>query len=586
MGGVAGWVDWERDLTRSPDVITAMTDALAHRGPDGGGTWTERHVALAQRDAPPPVVPADGGDVVVAYDGELTNRRRLREELRRAGRRLRTGGDAELVAQAYLCWGALCVERLEGAFAFAVWDGRRRELVLVRDRLGVRPLYFWSYGSGIVFGSEPKALLAHPLFEPELDSEGVAELFGLWPYHTPGHGLLRGLEELRPGTLRWVRRGGTVPGTYWRLTGRPHEDDAAMTARTVRRLLTDAVADRLGTGTPVCALLSGEVGPAGVTALAARTLAGTGRGPVTAVSVDVTGVEPPAGDAALARLVADHLGANHKEILVDVSELAGPGDAPLRAWDLPVLDEGDALRYLFLREVRGQAPVALSGVGADEVFCGYEWFRAGYPMPAHFPWTPDGSGGASVLNALTLREIRLDEYVADRYAQAVAAVPVPPGETGLARRARQAAYLTLTQHLPVELARLDRLGRAAGLEVRLPFADHRLVEYAWHLPAAVNAWGGLDKGVLRRAVSDLLPWPVISGRPHRYPSAPGYALRAAARALTTDLTSPLRPLLDPEKVNALADRATPDRYAAGGRSALAGLVAIDAWLRAYRVRFR
>ncbi|MFE6872078.1 asparagine synthetase B family protein, partial [Kitasatospora sp. NPDC057692] len=210
MCGVTGWLDWEADLRREERTVREMTRTLACRGPDAEGVWLSRHLALGHRRLS--VIDLDGGvqpladaphapQVVLGYNGELYNYRELRRELEGHGHVFRTDSDTEVLLRAHLQWGAAAPERFNGIFAYALWNARDEELLLVRDHLGIKPLYWHAHRSGVLFGSEPKALLANPLFRAELDAQGVAELFALPAAPTAGHGLFRGLNEVRPGRL-------------------------------------------------------------------------------------------------------------------------------------------------------------------------------------------------------------------------------------------------------------------------------------------------------------------------------------------------------------------------------------------------
>ena len=237
--GITGWVDFEEDLSGQQAVVAAMTATMACRGPDAAGTWcSERaligHRRLAVVDIPGGVQPAADRGVVLTFSGEIYNFRELRRELEGYGHTFRTRSDTEVLLRSWLQWGSDCLPRLNGMFAFAVWDAGREELVLARDRLGVKPLCYAPTASGVLFGSEPKAIIAHPRWQPELDADGISELFGQIGTRTPGHGMYRGLREVRPGWMVRVGRDGVHESAYWQLEARPHTDDEAASVAMVR----------------------------------------------------------------------------------------------------------------------------------------------------------------------------------------------------------------------------------------------------------------------------------------------------------------------------------------------------------------
>ncbi len=610
MCGIAGWVDWREDLTRQRAVLEAMGSRLARRGPDAAGLWLSARCGLVHRRLA--VVDPEGGAQpmareqgdrrwVITYNGELYNTEDLRRELAGRGHRFRSRSDTEVLLAAYMEWGPACLGRLNGIFAFGVWDEGSQTLFLARDRLGVKPLFYARKGGAFLFASEQKALLAHPRLRAEVDEEGLNEIFALGPGRTPGHGLFRGVAELRAGCWLTVRPTGVRRGRYWSLPCRRHREGPDETAARVRWLLQDAVERQLVSDVPLGAFLSGGIDSSAVSALAAAALARQGRGPLLTFSVEYTGDEryfrpnpfEPEADAPWARRVAAWLGSRHRAVRLDPGDLAATLDEAMTARDAPGMADVDTSLYLFCREVKGTVTVALSGEGADELFGGYPWFREEAAPPGGFPWVRLVRERAALL-APWLREIlRPEEYAAARYAAALAEVPSLPGEGEGDARLRQVAYLSLTRFLATLLERKDRMSMASGLEVRVPFLDHRLVEYVWNIPWEIRSADGVPKGILRRALASMLPRDVLERRKSPYPKAhhPAFleAVRTRFLALLDDPASPVAPLLDAPRLRTMAqgslELAVPFfGQLMRGPQLLAYLLQVDAWLRAYRVR--
>lgn len=612
--GIAGWADFGRELGSGRAVIERMADAMAARGPDARGFWTSPHCLLGHRrlivvdpagGGQPMVRAHAGGACVLTYNGELYNTGELRRELRERGHRFLTRSDTEVLLVAYLEWGPACVERLNGIFALGLWDGARQQVVLARDRLGVKPLFYALRDGGLVFASELKGLLAHPAVEPVVDEEGLAEILGLGPSRTPGHGVFAGVRELLPGHLLLFDRRGARTVRYWRLDSGPHPDGLDATAARVRELLADAVERQLVSDVPLGTLLSGGLDSSAVTAFAAEGFAREGRGPLPTFSVDYVGNDRhfrpneflPDPDAPYIRLMAERCGTHHTTVWLDTPELVEHLEAGVRARDLPGMADIDVSLLLFCRGVRERVTVALSGEGADEVFGGYPWFHRDdlLASPA-FPWVRRVRERAALLRPGLAEALRLEEYVAERYRQALAEVPRLPGEDPVEARRREVAYLSLTRFLPTLLDRKDRMSMAWGLEVRVPFLDHRLVEYAWNIPWSLKACDGRGKGILRRALAGVLPPQVLERRKTPYPKTqhPGYAeaVRQRLQAVLADPASPLRQLVDAAAVRELMETGGPQFEPAwfgqlmGGVQLMAFLLQVDAWLREYRVRVR
>ncbi|MFI6209078.1 asparagine synthase (glutamine-hydrolyzing) [Streptomyces sp. NPDC051041] len=612
MCGITGWLSFTRDLGRERPLLQAMNDTMICRGPDAEGLWISGHVALGHRrlsiidleGGRQPMVAEEDGRVLAAltFCGEIYNFRELRTELASYGHRFRTRSDTEVALRAYLQWGEGFAEHLNGMFAMGVWNPRTEELLLVRDRMGVKPLYYYPTPDGVLFGSEPKAILANPMVPRRVDRDGLCEALDM--VKTPERAVFSGMYEVRPGQLLRVRESGLTKSRYWQLEAREHRDDQRTTVRTVRELLEDVVSRQLISDVPLCTLLSGGLDSSTITALAQRSLRDGGHGPVNSFSVDFTSAgdqfEPDAvrgsADAPYVRDVVAHLGTNHREVLLNSAELVDPAvrAAVLRATDLPPAYWGDMWPslYLLFRAVREQSTVALSGESADELFGGYQWFHRSAAVEAPtFPWLTSGSaryfGGTSMLDPGLLEKLDIPGYRSARYDEAVAEVPVLAGESDTDRRMRRMTYLNLTRFVQTLLDRKDRMSMAVGLEVRVPFCDHRLVEYVFNVPWELKSFDGREKSLLRAAAGDLLPSSVLERAKTPYPATqdPVYeaALRTELSAVLADAGSPVLPLLDVARIRRVLDRPVADVSMPYNRGGLETALWLNRWLASYEV---
>lgn len=612
MCGITGWVDWQRDLTGVPEVIEAMTETLAPRGPDADGIWLSPRCAFGHRrlsvmdpeNGAQPMIRAKGErDVIVVYNGELYNAPELKKELEARGYRFRTTCDTEVLLLAFVEWGKACVDRFNGIFAFAIWDETEEELFLVRDRLGVKPLFYVDRGDSFLFGSEPKAILAHPDFPAEVDREGLAEVFAIGPARTPGHGVYRGMKELTPGHCMTVNRNGIRLSAYWKLESRPHEEDVEATAARIRELLKDTLERQLLSDVPVCTLLSGGLDSSALTSLAVRYYASTGQGIVPTFSVDYVDNDKhfqasafqPNPDAPWIKRISGHLGTAHHNVEFDTPELIEALKAAVLARDLPGMADVDASLLLFCHEIKKHATVAVSGEAADEIFGGYPWFHRDEALNAGtFPWSLQMDTRVAVLNPELAADLNPREYVLDRYRQAIAEVPRLAGENERQTRMREMSYLNITRFMPTLLDRKDRMSMAAGLEVRVPFCDHRLVDYVFNIPWEIKTTGDREKGILRKALTGVLPDDVLYRKKSPYPKTHNPSYTAAVKAWVLDIlddsTSPLLALIDRKHVRSLAEA---DHTAINipwfgqlmsGPQLFAYLGQLDTWLRTYKVR--
>jgi len=611
MCGITGWVDWEKDLSSERSTLEAMTKTMEKRGPDAVGYWLSPRVAFGHRRLT--VVDPEGGrqpmtrqhggfSYTLIYNGELYNTEDIRRDLRARGWQFKGHSDTEVLLTAYMEWGRDCIHRLNGIFAFAVWDERRQALFLARDRLGVKPLFYAQRGSAFLFGSELKALLAHPAVRPVLKREGLAEIFVMGPARTPGHGVFHNVWEVRPGYHLTVTREGVKQEQYWQLESRPHLDDAETTAATVRQLLIDSIERQLVADVPVATLLSGGLDSSAITAIAANYLKNAGRGPLDTYSIDYqdnhlhfqANAYQPDEDAPYAQLVSDFLGTRHHRIVFDTPELVQALRTATFARDLPGMADVDASLYLFCREIKKETTVVLSGECADEMFGGYPWFHREEALNSTtFPWARATRERAHWLSPALKEWVRPEEYVAQRYQETLDEVPRLPGEDPLEARRREMFFLNLTWFMNTLLDRKDRMSMYASLEARVPFCDHRLVEYVWNIPWEIKTHGGREKGILRKALEGILPDDVLYRKKSPYPKThnPAYA-EATRNWLLQVLDDPSSPLLQLVNVPVIRKIAQSDAEASGipffGQlmstpQLFAYLAQMDLWLREYNV---
>ncbi|ONI70328.1 asparagine synthase (glutamine-hydrolyzing) [Actinosynnema sp. ALI-1.44] len=587
MCGITGWVSYRRNLTQEQETLDAMTETMSCRGPDAAGTWSQPNVALGHRrlavidlpgGAQPMRVSTPDGDVVMVYSGEAYNFTELREEL--SDEPFFSDSDTEVVLRGYLRWGPAVADRLNGMYAFAIWDGRTKELVMIRDRMGIKPFYFYPTADGVLFGSEPKAIFANPLAKRVVDVNGLRELFGF--VKSPRDAFWQGMREVEPGTIVTVSADGIRTRTYWRLEAKQHTDSVEDSVLHVRELLDDIVRRQLIADVPRCVLLSGGLDSSAITALAGHQL----DEPVRSFAVDFTGqtenFQPDelraTPDTPYVHDVADHVKTDHTDIVLDHGALSDP---ELRrkvviARDIPSgLGDMDASLYLLFKAIRGQSTVALSGESADEIFGGYKQFHdPEIQRTDFFPWlmlARDMFTESAVAPGL-LKAMDLGSYLRDTYASAVAEVDRVEGEDDFTHRMRVMSYLHLTRFVRILLDRKDRMSMAVGLEVRVPFCDHRLVEYVYNTPWSMKTYDGREKSLLRGAAKDVLPESVVKRVKSPYPSTQDPLYLA-------DIEQQVKAIPANHPVYSLIDRAA---VADGKRHTLERTLTLATWLDIYQ----
>ncbi len=610
MCGIVGFTDFSRNISNDKDILEKMTEKLTHRGPDAQGFWMDKNAALGHRRLT--VVDPEGGkqpmeasrggcSYVIVYNGELYNTEDIRHQLISKGWTFKGWSDTEVLLDSYIEWGEECLGKLNGIFAFAIWDVQKGTLFLARDRIGVKPLFYSEKGSLFIFASEIKAILSNPSVSAELGREGLAEIFAMGPARTPGCGVFTGISELKPGYCMTVDNRGVRIKQYWSLDSHAHEDDFEVTVRTVRELFHDAVTRQLVSDVPLCVLLSGGLDSSAISSVASKAYRDRGER-IETFSIDYVGNDKyftvnefqPNSDAPWVKKVSDYLGTIQSTCLIDTPELIAALFPSVLARDIPGMTDVDSSLLLFSRWIKKRATVGLSGECADEVFGGYPWFyRPAEPGAATFPWSRRLNDRIRLLSPDLIEHIDPVGYAAARYLEASDEVPAYEGDSPEEARMRALFYFNITRWMPTLLDRKDRMSMAAGLELRVPFCDHRLVEYMWNVPWEMKYRNNREKGLLRYALEGMLPEDVLWRKKSPYPKThnPAYleSIRSLMLAVLEDDTSPLLPFIDKEYVRALALSIKPDTnipwfgQLMNAPQLLAFLVQIDFWLKEYHV---
>lgn len=608
MCGIAGWIEWNNKDGRKA-ILQQMVDSMSHRGPDSKGLWCSPHAVLghcrlAVMDPVGGRQPMErnyqGNTAVITYNGEIYNQGELRQELKARGHHFETiNSDTETLLIAYLEWGSHCVDKLNGIYAFAIWDAARENLFMARDRLGVKPLFYAKQGDMFLFASELKALLKHPKMQADIDAGGLAEILVMGPGRTPGLGIYKGIFELKPGWSLSLNRQGMHLQQYWRLQSQPHPDNEELTIKHIRQLMQDIVRRQLIADVPQCTLLSGGLDSSLITAFAADIF-----GPQHPLHTYCIRHEEEAQgnkdeamyeDFVWARQVAAQLHTVHHEVIQKYEDLHDANPEALRAGDVPGMVDIDTSLLLLCKQIRKHFVVALSGECADEIFGGYPWFHRERIHIQGFPWMNHLEKRMETISPEIIAYIRPTEYQADCWHDAINEVPQLSGESPVDADKRILSYLTITRFMPTLLQRKDRMSMACSLEIRVPFSDHRLVEYTWNIPWHLKALGGENKGILRQAVSHLLPEDIIHRRKSPFPKTvhPGYRQMVAGnlKDVLSEPDSPLKPLLNAEAVDRLI---TGQNFFSqpwfgqlmGDAQWMAYLIQMDAWMRFYRVAIK
>lgn len=554
MCGITGWVDYSRNMAKETETVTAMAHTLARRGPDESDVWCSQHACFAHKrltvvdpvgGKQPMTITCNQGQFTLCYNGELYNTEELRKDLLVKGYSFKGHSDTEVLLTSYIEWKEKVVEYLNGIYAFAVWDHDREALFMARDRLGVKPLFYREEKKGLLFASELKALLAHPDVKAEVDREGLAEIFGLGPSHTPGTGVFKGMKELRPAHAMTLSRRGMRIWRYWNVKSETHTESLEETVNQVRFLVIDAVERQLVSDVPLATFLSGGIDSSVITAIAAESFKRNNKGKLHSYSIDYEdndryykgNVFQPSADTPWIEMVSQAYETIHHQCIISQEELVNGLRESVHAKDLPGMADIDSSLLWFCKKVKQEFVVSLSGECADEIFGGYPWFHTAEKSENGFPWIRSTKERTMLLKDYWSEKLKVDEYVQSKYQETMQETPILEGESVAETRRRQLFYSNMLWFMTNLLERKDRMSMAASLEVRVPFADHRLVEYVWNIPWEMKITGNQEKGILRKAMEGLLPNEVLYRKKSPYPKTHHPIYTEKVTELLTTLTS-------------------------------------------------
>lgn len=564
MCAISGIIRFGGLDTEPAAAARKMAAALKRRGPDDDGYYISPkseallvHTRLAVIDpenGAQPMFYAEGGrKLALVYNGELYNTAELRALLEARGHKFSTNTDTEAVLRAYAEWGADCLSRMNGIFAFAVWDEAARRLFIARDRIGVKPFYYTLYKGALYFASEIKGLLSCGV-PAELDAEGVREIMLLGPAIPCGSGVFKGVFELNPAECAVYDERGLRKHIYWDYGCEGGTSESFDEVKEhVRSLVTDAITRQTVSDVPLCTFLSGGLDSSLISSVTARRFAEQGRRLHT-FSVEYrdnakyfkAGKFQPNSDDEYIQIMAKYLGTEHHRVIIDTPELVEALYTSTEARDLPGMADVDSSLLLFCKKVREFSTVALSGECADEIFGGYPWYRdKDIRMTDGFPWSQ-----STVYRAgLTRREFVPNEKAAQEYVYAKYLDTIGRAESEglppLEKRMREMMRLNMEWFMQTLLVRKDRMSMYWGLEVRVPFCDHRIVEYLYRVPWEYKDYLGREKGLLREAMSSWLPEEVLWRKKSPYPKTHNPSYTAAVRErLREELSQTRCPVLD------------------------------------------
>lgn len=616
MCGIAGFCnpyqDLETEAFKWSSTLERMNHVQKHRGPNEDGTLLTKHCGLAQvrlsiidlKTGHQPMTRTwQGKTCSIAYNGEIYNMHTLKKELELHGFSFQTTSDTEVILAGYLLYGTSFFPKLNGIFSFAIWDCWNETLILCRDALGVKPLFFTLRENFLIFSSEIKGIFEFPGISPELDTQSLCEIFALGPAKTSGSGVFRNILELKPGHyIRWGYDGWRQEA-WWKLKSHLHTDSTEETVEKTRELLLSAIKGQMLSDIPISTFLSGGVDSSLVTAICSKELEKKGK-QLTTFSFDFEGNNQyfqsndfqPTQDRHWVDIMVNQFHTNHHYLECNNQSMADFLYRAVDARDLPCMADVESSMLYFCSLVKDYNQVTLTGECADEIFGGYPWFHKKEALEQDcFPWSPSMEPRKALLKDEILYLLPLEEYAKDAYLNTIHETPKLEGESKIEARRREIGYLNLRWFMQTLLDRMDRTSMHCGLEARVPFADPRIVQYLWNVPWELKCLDHQAKGLLRRASKGILPDEVLYRRKNPYPKTynPGYETLINQRLsdILDDTSSPIHQLIDAKKVRQFLK--TESDYGKpwygqlmAGPQMTAYLLQINYWLKTYHIRLK
>ena len=609
MCGIAGWVNFSESLKSNSKIIKKMTDILERRGPDSEGIYESENVLLGHRrlivvdpegGEQPMIKIINGNKYVLVYNGELYNTEELRKSLLEEGYFFDSYSDTEVLLMSYIAWGVNCIKKFNGIFAFAIYDEEKEQVFLARDQMGVKPLFYSINNKNIIFASEIKAILANPMVKAQIDREGITELFALGPAVVPGKAIYKNILEIAPANCLLINKENIKVWEYWKVTLQENKETVEEAAEHVRLLLFDAIKRQLVGDVPICTFLSAGLDSSAISAIAAEEFRNRGK-ILNTYSIDYKDNEKyfksslfqPTSDKYWAFRMAEFIKSNHKNVVLNHKDLVLALKESTLARDLPGMADVDSSLLLFCKEIRKNFVVSLSGECADEIFGGYPWYTNEEMLNAKtFPWSRAVGMRKSILNE-KIKKFNIEECAEYEYLKTLKEVPHFENEDKKNYRMKEMFYLNLKWFMVNLLNRKDRCSMYNSLEVRVPFADIRIVEYAFNLPAEIKLLHGREKGILRKALEGVLPEDVVYRKKSPYPKThnPIYTEMVCKEMnkILSDNNSPILEIIDKKVVKEIVDTegksyTTPwFGQLMTGPQLIAYLIQLNIWMKEYNV---
>ncbi|MBP3460789.1 MAG: asparagine synthase (glutamine-hydrolyzing) [Bacilli bacterium] len=523
MCAILGWIS-QNDLNKEKDKFKRMLEFMSMRGKDNTDYYLKNNIMLGHKrlaiiDLENGNQPMTYNDYTIVYNGELYNTKQLKEELLDKGYSFFTNSDTEVVLKGYICYKEKIMNKLEGIYAFGIYNDKDKSLFLGRDRLGIKPLYYLNKNKNFIFSSMIKPILESKIIKPILTKKEIGELLALGPSKKIGSGIFKNIKELRAAHYLIYKKGKIKIKRYWNVKDKKNNDTFEEASNKVKNILTDAIKDQMVSDTPIATLLSGGIDSSIITAIVADTLKKENK-ILTTYSIDYEDNNKyfkknsftVSLDEYFINLMSKKYHTNHKYKIISQKELAKYLEKSLTARDYPGMADIDSSLLWFSEQISKDYKVILSGECADEIFGGYPWFyRSELNERKNFPWINNLDYRQKLLNKNL--KINLKKICKKEYKKTIKELPRHDRKN----KYKKLFYINMTHFMTTLLDRKDRMTMGATLEARVPFSNTKLVEYLWNLPFEYKYKSNIEKYLLRDAFKDILPNEVLNRKKNPYP---------------------------------------------------------------------
>lgn len=609
MCGITGFSNFKKNIENEFDSIFEMNDSIAHRGPDSYGYYRNRHVVFGHRrlaivdplgGKQPMVKKINGFNYTIVYNGEIYNTHVLKKDLLNKGYEFNTYSDTEIVLLTYIHYKENCVNYLNGIFAFAIFDEYRNCVFIARDHFGVKPVFYSIKDNYLIFASEIKAILKHPLINSKVSREGILDLLSLGPSRSLGEGIFKDIREVPPAHYLCVFRDRVILENYWKLEAKEHNLNEMDTKEELTCLLENTIKNQMVSDRGIFSFLSGGIDSSLICSILSSELRKSNKilDTFTVDYVDYdkyfTGNEfEVTKDKDFVKIVNENINSNNRIITIKNEDLFYFLEKSLIASDIPTMADIDTSLYLFCNNVKNYGTVGLSGECADEIFGGYPWYLNDLDLKLNtFPWSRFLETRKGLFNE-SIVKLDFDSYVKNRFDETFKNFSYLDSDSDFDISIRKMTLLNIKWFMVTLLNRKDRMSMANSLEIRVPFADKNLVEYSYNIPSKIKFLNGREKGILREVSRKFLPDSVVDRKKSPYPKTQSFVYRdlvcSELSNILNDKSNPIFEIINESKVRELIETKGESfskpwfGQLMRGPQLMAYLIQLNMWMKIYNV---